>query len=84
MALATTGVASLVYGFTRAESDGWTDAVPLTVFAASAVSLTAFVLLESRVRAPLLPPQVVLDRTRGGVYLTLAWDSSLCSAPSCA
>jgi EmrB/QacA subfamily drug resistance transporter len=70
--LATAGVASLVYGFTRAESDGWTDAVTLTMFVVAVVLLAAFVLVESRVRAPLLPLRVVADRTRGGVYLTLA------------
>ncbi|MGP3972315.1 MFS transporter, partial [Streptomyces sp. 6N223] len=71
VALATGGVASVVYGFTRAESGGWTDAVTLTAFAASVLLLAAFVLLETRVRAPLLPLRVVADRTRGGVYLAL-------------
>jgi predicted MFS family arabinose efflux permease len=70
--LATAGVASLVYGFTRAESEGWTDAVTLTMFVVAVVLLAAFVLVESRVRAPLLPLRVVAERTRGGVYLTLA------------
>ncbi|WP_354642798.1 MFS transporter [Kitasatospora camelliae] len=69
--LVTTGLVTLVYGFTRAESDGWTSGVTLGLFAVSAVLLLAFVAVESRVKAPLLPLRVVLDRNRGGVYLSL-------------
>jgi EmrB/QacA subfamily drug resistance transporter len=69
--LATLGLVSLVYGFTHAETDGWTDAVTVGLFVASAVLLAAFVAVESRVRSPLLPLRVVLDRNRGGVYLSL-------------
>ncbi|MFG2307685.1 MFS transporter [Streptomyces sp. NPDC048566] len=69
--LSTLGLVSLVYGFTRAESDGWTDSVTLALFVASAVLLAAFVYTESKVKAPLLPLRVVTDRNRGGVYLSL-------------
>ncbi|MFH8382417.1 MFS transporter [Kitasatospora sp. NPDC018058] len=69
--LVTTGLVSLVYGFTRAESNGWTAGSTLALFAAAAVLLTAFVLVERGVKAPLLPLRVVLDRNRGGVYLSL-------------
>jgi EmrB/QacA subfamily drug resistance transporter len=69
--LATLGLVSLVYGFTHAETDGWADALTVSLFVASAALLAAFVLVESRVRAPLLPLRVVLDRNRGGVYLSL-------------
>ncbi|MCS0600312.1 MFS transporter [Streptomyces sp. LP11] len=69
--LSTLGLVSLVYGFTRAESDGWSDAVTVSMFVASAVLLVVFVLVESRVKAPLLPLRVVTDRNRGGIYLSL-------------
>ncbi|MDF3300582.1 MFS transporter [Streptomyces tropicalis] len=69
--LSTLGLVSLVYGFTRAESDGWSDALTVGLFVAAAVLLLAFVLVESKVRAPLLPLRVVTDRSRGGVYLSL-------------
>ncbi|GGX83225.1 MFS transporter [Streptomyces minutiscleroticus] len=69
--LSTLGLVALVYGFTRAESDGWSDALTITMFVASAVLLAAFVLVESRVKAPLLPLRVLTDRNRGGVYLSL-------------
>ncbi|MEV6292424.1 MFS transporter [Streptomyces sp. NPDC051896] len=69
--LSTLGLIALVYGFTRAESDGWSDAVTVSMFIASAVLLTAFAFVESRVKAPLLPLRVVTDRNRGGIYLSL-------------
>ncbi|WP_329178293.1 MFS transporter [Streptomyces sp. NBC_01477] len=69
--LASTGLVSLVYGFSRAETDGWTASVTLGLFVASAVLLVAFVVVEGRVKAPLLPLRVVTDRNRGGVYLSL-------------
>ncbi|KIE26169.1 Puromycin resistance protein pur8 [Streptomyces sp. MUSC 125] len=69
--LSTLGLVALVYGFTRAESDGWGDAVTVAMFVASAVLLFAFVVVESRMRAPLLPLRVVRNRSRGGIYLSL-------------
>ena len=69
--LSTLGLVALVYGFTRAESDGWSDALTISMFVASAVLLLSFVLVESRVKAPLLPLRVVRDRNRGGIYLSL-------------
>ncbi|MEV7216808.1 MFS transporter [Kitasatospora cineracea] len=69
--LVTTGLVSLVYGFTRAEQEGWGDASTIGLFVAAAVLLAAFAVVESRVKAPLLPLRVVTDRNRGGVYLSL-------------
>ncbi|KOX15667.1 MULTISPECIES: MFS transporter [unclassified Streptomyces] len=69
--LSTLGLVALVYGFTRAESEGWSDAGTIGLFAGSAVLLLAFVATESRVRSPLLPLRVLADRNRGGVYLSL-------------
>ncbi|MFI8521424.1 MFS transporter [Streptomyces sp. NPDC085481] len=69
--LSTLGLVSLVYGFTRAESNGWSDPTTIGLFVASVVLLGAFALTESRVKSPLLPLRVVTDRNRGGVYLSL-------------
>ncbi|MFI0814899.1 MFS transporter [Streptomyces sp. NPDC021098] len=69
--LATSGLVSLVYAFTRAESDGWTARPTVALYIAAAVLLTAFVFVESRVKAPLLPLRVITDRNRGGVYASL-------------
>ncbi|MFI0231980.1 MFS transporter [Streptomyces sp. NPDC017086] len=69
--LSTLGLVALVYGFTRAESDGWGDSVTVSMFVGSVVLLLAFVLVETKVKAPLLPLRVVTDRNRGGIYLSL-------------
>ncbi|KAA6218129.1 MFS transporter [Streptomyces filamentosus] len=69
--LSTLGLVALVYGFTRAESEGWSDAGTIGMFVASVVLLGTFVLVEARVKAPLLPLRVLTDRNRGGVYLSL-------------
>ncbi|WP_030377379.1 MULTISPECIES: MFS transporter [unclassified Streptomyces] len=69
--LSTLGLVSLVYGFTRAESEGWSDATTIGLFVAAGVLLLAFVLTEAKVKAPLLPLRVITERNRGGVYLSL-------------
>lgn len=69
--LATSGLVSLVYGFTVAESDGWGAGKTIGLFVAAVVLLASFLFVESRVKAPLLPLRVVTDRNRGGVYLSL-------------
>ncbi|MEC4015292.1 MFS transporter [Streptomyces sp. H27-D2] len=69
--LATLGLVSLVYAFTRAEGDGWLANTTVGLFITAVVLLGAFVFVESKVKAPLLPLRVILDRNRGGVYLSL-------------
>jgi EmrB/QacA subfamily drug resistance transporter len=68
--LSTAGLVTLVYGFTKAAEDGWTSGVTLTLFAISAALLIAFVVVEVFSSHPLLPMRVVLQRNRGGSYLT--------------
>ncbi|MER7762671.1 MFS transporter [Streptomyces sp. NPDC097619] len=69
--LSTLGLVALVYGFTRAESDGWTDPVTIGLFVGSVLLLGAFVATEAKVKSPLLPLRVLTERNRGGVYLSL-------------
>jgi EmrB/QacA subfamily drug resistance transporter len=69
--LGTLGLVALVYAFTRAESNGWSAGSTVGLFVAAVVLLAAFAVVESRVKAPLLPLRVVADRNRGGVYLSL-------------
>lgn len=69
--LSALGLVSLVYGFTRAESSGWSDPLTIGMFVASGVLLLSFVLTEAKITSPLLPLRVVMDRNRGGVYLSL-------------
>ncbi|MDN3355641.1 MFS transporter [Actinomadura sp. DC4] len=69
--LVTAGLVSLVYGFTRAESEGWGERGVIGLFVAAALLLIAFVVVEALTRAPLLPLRVVLNRNRGGAYLAV-------------
>lgn len=69
--LASSGLAALVYGFSKAQTDGWSSATTLGFIAASLALLAAFVVVQTRTKFPLLPLRVVLDRNRGGAYLTL-------------
>ncbi|MFJ6699881.1 MFS transporter [Streptomyces sp. NPDC091272] len=69
--LSTLGIGFLVYGFTAAETDGWLSVVTLGSFAAAVVLLIAFVVRQRTTHSPLLPLRVVLDRNRGGAYLSL-------------
>jgi predicted MFS family arabinose efflux permease len=65
----TVGLVALVYGFTKASSDGWTSGTTLGYLAVAVVLLVAFVVVEMRSSHPLLPMRVILDNNRGGSYL---------------
>jgi len=65
----TAGLLALVYGFTKAATDGWGAPITLSLLAAAVVLLTSFVILETRSSHPLLPLRVILDRNRGGSFL---------------
>jgi EmrB/QacA subfamily drug resistance transporter len=65
------GLMALLYGFTRAENDGWGSARTIALLGVGAALLVAFVAVERRSAHPLLPLRVVLDRTRGGAYLVM-------------
>jgi EmrB/QacA subfamily drug resistance transporter len=65
----TGGLLALVYGFTKAGSDGWNSSTTLIFFGIAAALLVGFVLIELRVAHPLLPMRVVLERNRGGSFL---------------
>jgi EmrB/QacA subfamily drug resistance transporter len=80
--LVTLGLASFVYGFTRVAQksqenamagvtdSGWTEPWALLFIGVGVVLVAAFVVVELRTRNPLLPMRLVLDRNRGGAYLT--------------
>jgi EmrB/QacA subfamily drug resistance transporter len=76
--LVTVGLASLVYGFTKVaqasqqnpEENAWASGTAWTFILVGLVLIVAFVVTELKVRNPLLPMRLVLDRNRGGAYLT--------------
>ena len=50
---------------------GWTAALTIGSLVAGVILLAAFAFAESRVSHPLLPLRVVLDRARGGSYISV-------------
>ncbi len=59
-------LALLVYGISRAPQVGWTSPQTIGVLVASALFLTAFLVTESRVSAPLVPLGIFRHRTLTG------------------
>jgi EmrB/QacA subfamily drug resistance transporter len=80
--MATIGLVALVYGFTEAAKakhpenpndtsvQGWLNGSTITLLIIAVVLLVAFVIWEQRASNPMLPLRIVLDRNRGGSYLT--------------
>src|SRR5262249_59103713 len=68
---ATLGIGSLIYALTRGNTNGWTNPGTLASFSAAAVLLAAFLVIERASRTPMLPPEVIADRNRGGASAVL-------------
>jgi predicted MFS family arabinose efflux permease len=66
----TGGLFFLVYGFTLVASHGWGSTSVITFLGVAVALLTAFVVIEMRVAHPLLPLKIVLQRDRGGAFLS--------------
>jgi len=65
------GMFCLVYGFSNAATHSWHTLSTWGFLAAGAVLLIVFAAWQARAAQPLLPPRVILDRNRGGAYLTM-------------
>ncbi|MFE2040849.1 MFS transporter [Streptomyces sp. NPDC059477] len=65
------GLVAIVYGFSEAESRGWTDSLVLGLFAFGVALLAAFVWWQNRATQPLLPLHIIKDRNRAGCFLTM-------------
>jgi EmrB/QacA subfamily drug resistance transporter len=59
----TAGLMLLVYALTRAATDGWASATAMALLAGSALTLVAFVVIELRSSAPLLPMRIFRMQT---------------------
>jgi EmrB/QacA subfamily drug resistance transporter len=69
--LATSGLALLVYGFTTASTHSWTASITVGYIVAATALLSGFVIWEMYGASnPLLPMRIVIDRSRGGAYLS--------------
>jgi len=69
--LVSSAVFCLVYGFSNAATHSWHTPSTWGFLVAGVVLLVAFAFWQGRAAHPLLPPRVVLDRNRGGAYLSM-------------
>jgi EmrB/QacA subfamily drug resistance transporter len=69
--LASAGLFGLVFGFSHAETAGWSNPATVLWLVLGVVLLIAFALVEQRVAAPLLPLRVVTDRSRAVAYVAV-------------
>ena len=68
----TSGVMLLVYAMTRATQEGWGSTTTVSLLIASAVLLIAFVGIELRSPAPLLPMRIFRNRMLSAANATAA------------
>ncbi|MDX6294509.1 MAG: hypothetical protein QOH50_3584 [Kribbellaceae bacterium] len=79
--LATAGLCAVVYGLSAAKTHAWSGPGTLVPLSVGVVLLTAFVVVESRRRAPLFPLSLLRNRPRSAAYLAmLAWGIAIVSA----
>ena len=69
--LACAGLFLIVFGFSHAETAGWTAVLTIGSLVLGVLLLAAFVVAERWGSHPLLPLRVILDRTRGGSYVAV-------------
>jgi EmrB/QacA subfamily drug resistance transporter len=69
-ALVGTGLLSMVFGFSRAQTTGWGSAVVAGSLSGGAAAIGLFVLRQRLAAVPLLPLRVLLDRDRGAAYVS--------------
>jgi EmrB/QacA subfamily drug resistance transporter len=69
------GLFSLVFGFSHAETTAWRNSFTIGFLVSGVFLLAVFAFVETRAKYPLLPPRVVLNRTRGGSLLTMLFAS---------
>ncbi|GAA4680527.1 MFS transporter [Frondihabitans cladoniiphilus] len=69
--LISAGLFSLVFGFSNAETNGWSDWTCWGFLAAAVVLLLAFGFWQQRAAHPLLPLLILKDRNRGAALLSV-------------
>jgi len=67
----TVGLLGIVYGISRAGTDGWGDTWTLASLAAGVAVLAAFLVIEQRREHPLLPVRVFTNRTRAASFVAM-------------
>jgi len=67
----TLGLLGVVYGLSRAGTEGWGDTWTVASLVAGALVLVGFVLVEQRVQHPLMPFIVFRSRTRAASFVAM-------------
>ncbi|HEV2797315.1 MAG TPA: MFS transporter [Nocardioides sp.] len=67
----TLGLLGVVYGLSRAGTEGWGDTVTVASLVVGVALLVVFGIVESRVKHPLLPFRVFTNRTRGASFVAM-------------
>ena len=75
--LVSGGLFCIVFGFSNAATHSWHSSGTWGALIAGVVLLTLFAIWIGRAAKPLLPPRIVLDRTRAGGYISV-FISALC------
>jgi EmrB/QacA subfamily drug resistance transporter len=65
----TAGMSALVYAFINVAEHGWSSAKSVSAFAAAALLLAAFLLIEARSSQPITPLRLFRDRSRSASYV---------------
>ncbi|MDQ6784835.1 MAG: MFS transporter [Actinomycetota bacterium] len=73
--LASAGLLGIVYGFSHAATASWGNGLTVGSLLAGVGLLAVFVIVEQRVAHPLLPLRIIVDRNRGGSYLSVAFSA---------
>ena len=67
----TFGLLGVVYGLSRAATEGWTDTWTMASLIVGVLLLVAFGLIESRAEHPLLPFRIFQNRTRAESFVAM-------------
>jgi EmrB/QacA subfamily drug resistance transporter len=67
--LVVAGLVAFVYGLSEADTKSWSDPLTIGLLVGGVILLALFAL--TRVAHPLLPLRIILDRFRGGAYLSI-------------
>lgn len=69
--IGSAGLFGIVYGFSNAESHPWSAPNTWAFLVGGVIMVVIFMWWQTRAAHPLLPPHVILDRTRGGANLAI-------------
>jgi EmrB/QacA subfamily drug resistance transporter len=69
--LVVAGLVAFVYGLSEADTKGWGSPLTIGLLVGGVILLALFAVVERRVAHPLLPLRIILDRFRGGAYLSI-------------